>query len=280
MSKVGILYICTGEYAVFWPEFYASMEQFFLKNSEVHYFVFTDAEIIEHQNENDRIHLIQQEACGWPYSTLLRFSIFLGAQEQLRTCDYVFFFNANAQVKKPILESDFLPREEKGERLLFVQHPGFYNKRKYEYTYDRNPRCSAYIPYWKGTIYICGGINGGKTEAFLEMCEVLNNRICADLQKEIIPEWHDESQINRYILDRNDYRLLSPAYCCPEKWNIPFECIVLIRDKKRYIDIEKIRKNAPESRISTIYRMFNVVAKFYAVILATLKKEGEKNEPQ
>lgn len=277
MKKVGILYICTGQYKVFWPEFYESAERYFLKNSEVHYFVFTDADSVEYQNENNRVHVIQQEAYDWPYSTLLRFSIFLSAQEQLRKCDYLFFFNANAQINVPVCEANFLPREEKGERLLGVLHPGFYNKEKYEYTYDRNPRCSAYIPYWKGNIYICGGINGGKTEAFLEMCDVLNSRINSDLKKGIIPEWHDESQINRYVLGRNDFRILSPSYCCPENWDIPFECVILIRDKKRYIDIGKIRKGAPETKIYLVHRIFNSVAKTFVIILSILRKEGKKD---
>ena len=42
MTKVAALYIATGRYTVFWPEFYESAEKYLLKDCEVHYFVFTD----------------------------------------------------------------------------------------------------------------------------------------------------------------------------------------------------------------------------------------------
>ena len=138
MKKVGILYICTGKYTVFWPEFYLSAEHHFLKNSEVHYYVFTDASEIEYQRENERIHVIHQEAYGWPFSTLMRFSVFLSAKEQLRECDYVFFFNANAQFIAPIEEERFLPDQEEGKRLLVVQHPGYGNR------YGYYPQCNPF----------------------------------------------------------------------------------------------------------------------------------------
>lgn len=267
MHKIGILYICTGEYTVFWPEFYLSSEQYFLKNSEVHYFVFTDSETIAFQSENSRIHVIHQEAYGWPFSTLLRFSVFLGAREQLEPLDYVFFFNANAQFISPIQEEKFLPDETKGEKLLVVQHPGFYNKKMYEFTYDRNPRCSAYIPFWQGHIYICGGINGGKTHDFLKMCECLSGLINQDLKQDIIPAWHDESHINKYILGRKDVKVLSPAYCYPEDWDIPYDGRILIRNKKKYINISQIRKDSPETKLSIGQRFVNYTVKMIAKLL-------------
>lgn len=272
MQKIGLLYICTGEYTVFWPEFYLSAEQYFLKDSEVHYFVFTDAEKIEFQNENQRIHVIHQEAYGWPYSTLLRFSVFLSASGELEKCDYVFFFNANVKFTAPIYEDQFLPRSSEHENLLVVRHPGFYNKKKYEFTYDRNPKCSAYIPYWKGKIYVCGGINGGNTKSFLHMCDILSQKIDADLKKGIIPAWHDESQLNCYILDRKDLRVLSPAFCYPEGWDIPFDCSILIRDKKKYINVKQIRKDAPETKLCLIDRVGNRIAKAGVMLLSLLQK--------
>ena len=48
---------------------------------------------------------------------------------------------------QPVTREMLLPRAEKGERLLVVQHPSFYAKPNYEFTYDRNPRSTACIPY-------------------------------------------------------------------------------------------------------------------------------------
>ena len=249
MSKIGILYICTGEYTVFWKEFYLSAEQYFLNESDVHYYVFTDAEQVAYSDQNANIHILYQEAMGWPYSTLLRYSMFLQNEDILKSCDFLFFFNANAKFEQAISEKMFLPDMEKGERLVVVKHPAFYDREKYEYPYDRNPRCSAYIPYRKGEIYICGGINGGKTESFLEMSACISERTNNDLKKGIIPLWHDESQINHYILGRNDVKILDAGYCSPEEWEISFPTKILLRNKREYINIAQIRKDTPETKL-------------------------------
>ena len=56
---IAILYICTGEYVLFWENFYASAEKHLLPDYEKHYFVFTDvAEIFMGHLPN--IHLQYQ----------------------------------------------------------------------------------------------------------------------------------------------------------------------------------------------------------------------------
>ena len=82
-SYIAILYICTGKYSVFWKEFYRSMEKYFLRNSEVEYFVFTDADKLYDEEKNARIHRIRQENLGWPGNTLFRFRMFVSIKEKL-----------------------------------------------------------------------------------------------------------------------------------------------------------------------------------------------------
>ena len=115
MTKVAALYICTGKYARLWPGFLESAEKYLLKNSEVHYFVFTDVTQLEGEDSNPRIHRIYQEPMPWPYTTLLRFEIFLKIEEQLKGFDYIYFFNANCEFKQPVTEEMLLPRAEKHE---------------------------------------------------------------------------------------------------------------------------------------------------------------------
>src|SRR6478672_8403971 len=97
--KVGILYICTGKYDVFWNGFYESAEKFLMPDTEKHYFVFTDSEQIQ---SSERIHKIYQERLGWPKDTLMRFHLFLNIEDQLNEMDYLFFFNANYTFTKTI----------------------------------------------------------------------------------------------------------------------------------------------------------------------------------
>ena len=77
MKKVAALYMCTGQYLKLWPEFLASAEKYLLKQCEVHYFVFTDADHLEGEESNSRVHRIFQKPQPWPYTTLKRFEIFL-----------------------------------------------------------------------------------------------------------------------------------------------------------------------------------------------------------
>ena len=257
MTKVGMLYICTGKYTVFWPEFYRTFNEKFLPNCEKEYFVFTDAPAIEYEDAPG-VHRIYQEPYPWPYSTLKRFSIFLTQETVLSKMDYLFFFNANLTCTQTITEEEFLPRPARGENLLLVQQPGFWDKRPPFFSYDRNPKSTAYIPYNCGKYYVSGGLNGGTAPAFLELCRTLDKRIRRDLQHNVIALWHDESQINRYILFRHDFRVLDPSFCYPEGWDhLPFPCVVRIRSKARYLDIPALRKDAPETQLSPAVQRWN-----------------------
>ena len=83
MAKVGILYICTGKYTVFWPDFYRTFREKFLPESDKTFFVFTDAPSIEGDGAPD-VRRIYQKALDWPYSSLLRFKMFAGQAAALR----------------------------------------------------------------------------------------------------------------------------------------------------------------------------------------------------
>lgn len=246
MYKVLVLYICTGKYDVFWKGFYDSSEKFFLKNCQKDYFVFTDAERI-YQEESDNVHKIYQENLGWPGNTLFRYKIFLTHKDILLKYDYIFFINANMEFKSVVDES-ILP--ESG--LIVVQHPGYYNAERSKLPYDRNPQSMAYISKNEGKVYVCGGFNGGTSEAFLMMTETINNNTDKDFSRDIVAKWHDESHINKYILN-HPYHLLSPSYAYPEDSRLPFKCIVMIRDKEKYGGHAFLR-NVKESKLNVVAR--------------------------
>src|SRR5690606_33473811 len=130
-TKIGILYVCTGNYTLFWKEFYLSMQKNFITDSEKHYFVFTDSVSIDFEKENPNIHRIYQKDLGWPGNTLKRFHIFLNHEEKISYMDYLFFFNANLLILENITEEEFLP---KGHlNLLATIHPGFYDKERVKF---------------------------------------------------------------------------------------------------------------------------------------------------
>ncbi len=249
-KKVAILYICTAKYVVFWKDFFDSYEEYFLPECEKHYYVFTDAEEIHKEKECDRIHKFYQESLGWPNNTLMRFHIFAPHFEELKSYDYLFFMNANCQCMETISAEEFLPKE---KNILVVQHPGFYNKNNTQFTYDRNPESTAYIPMGEGKYYVCGGVNGGKSEAFIALMQQLMENIDKDNEKDIIALWHDESQLNRLIAYSEDYEMLSPAYCYPEGTKIPFPEKIRIREKSKWVDVDNIKHVGLKMRLAKFY---------------------------
>lgn len=251
MNKVAILYICTGKYDIFWKEFFLSYEEKFLPNCTKEYFVFTDAPQIYAEEECQRIHKIYQKQLGWPDDTLLRYQMFDNIAEELKAFDYIFFMNANCKCVDLISEEEFLPV---GKDIVVVQHPGEYNKKPRHYSYDRNPKSTAYIPKDKGKYYVCGGINGGKAEAYLRLIKELKRNIEIDKSNNVVAKWHDESHINRYIIEHDNWVMLSPSYCYAEGWKIPFEPKILVREKSNYFDANGMKFGKIVSVLRSIYR--------------------------
>lgn len=235
MVNVAILYVGIGQYIKFWQEFYLSMEKKFLLDSNKDYFVFTDAENIAFLDRYN-VNTVYQEDLGWPGNTLYRYKMFYNIVDKLQKYDYIFFLNANIICTEEIKENDLF---ETGEDLIVVQHPGFIHAQPYQFPYERRKVSRAYIPYTQGNIYICGGINGGKSQEYIKMIEELAIRIEEDTKNNVIAVWHDESHINRYIMEHGNAKILPIQYAYPENslkdQTIPKEVKLLLLDKKKYI---------------------------------------------
>lgn len=240
MAKtIGILYLCTGPYRLFWDDFHRTVEKNFLLGTEKRYFVFCDelSELKTKYGGDERIRLIHLDAMPWPLVTLLRFRYFLSIEDELQGCDYLMFSNANIACEQTVAEDEFLPRKEAGEHMSFVQHPGFWHKPACNAPLERSRRSLAYVPYNCKTPYVIGAMFAGETEAFLRMSHVLNERIEADLKKNVIARWHDESHLNRYVANRSDCRLLDPDYCYPFGFDLPVARKLVAVDKASKFDI-------------------------------------------
>jgi len=231
-KKIGILYICTGNYVLFWKEFYESMERHFIADSEKHYFVFTDSPEVDYEHTNPRIHRIYQENLGWPDNTLMRFHMFLKAEQELSTMDYLFFFNANLLILEDIAAGDFLPNDT--QKLVACLSPGFYNKMPEYVPYDRNPASTAYIPKGQGRYYFAGGLNGGIATDFIVAIKAMDQETQENRKNGIVALWHDESHWNHYVLNKSEIKVLPPSYLYPEGSSIPLAPIILIRDKFKF----------------------------------------------
>lgn len=246
--KIGILYICTGNYKVFWKEFYLSCEKNFITESERHYFVFTDSPEIEFEKENPRIHRIYQKNLGWPDSTLRRFDMFLGIEKDLKDFDYLFFFNADLLILNKITADNFLPKT--NENLVAVLHPGYFNKKRAKFSYEKNKKSTAFIDPNSGKYYFAGGLMGGRTKYFLSASKEIKKNIDLDIKNNLLAIWHDESHWNKYLETYKNIKILDPGYLYPEAAKISFKKMIMIRDKRKYFSYQEMGKsNADSSKI-------------------------------
>lgn len=223
-KKVALCITATGKYDVFARQLVKSARNFFLKNCQVTYFIFTDGEI----EPAEDVKVVYQKRLGWPYDTLMRFEIYFKSKDLFDGYDYLF-----------ALDADMLFVSEVGDEILGdlvgTIHPGYYNKRG---TYEMRRESTACVREREQKHYFAGGFYGGNKDNFLKLLSITSENIRKDLDNRIIAIWHDESHLNRYFVDFPPTIKLDPSYCYPESWNIPFCRKLLALDKNH----EEMRK--------------------------------------
>ena len=212
-KKIAILYISTGKYIVFWENFYKSMEKYFLPKHNKTYFLFTDHDDLKVGENVVKIH---QDQLPWPYVTMKRYHFFDAIKEKLKEFDYIYFLNGDAKPVRPINEEIF-PTEE--QEIMVTMHSWFYLENKNDYPYDRNSKSKSYIPYDEGKFYVTGAFNGGTSQGFLKMTSIIKEWTDTDIKNDVIPLWHDESMINKYLFtyfNQQNPLILFPEYVITE----------------------------------------------------------------
>lgn len=222
--KIGLLIIATNKYVEFLSPLIQSADKFFLQGHDVTYFIFSNLKVNIASNRN--IVQIHTEHKEWPWMTLGRYKIFSQNNEQLSKMDYLYYCDVDMRFV------DYAGDEILGERVGTV-HPGFYhNPNSSNVALEKRPESLAYLPPNTIKNYYAGGFNGGISSEFLKMSSIISNNIDIDLSKHnIIAEWHDESHMNNYFFKTPPTVHLSPSYCYPESWSLPFKKILLALDK-------------------------------------------------
>jgi histo-blood group ABO system transferase len=203
--KVCILTIATNKYIQFVERLYNNIEENFLNGHDIECLLFTDHEV----ETSDNVKVCQIEHEPWPMPTLKRYNYFIKEKQFISKFDYCYYFDVDMAIV------DKVGDEVLGD-LVATKHPGQSFHSINEMSYERNQNSLAYVPYDKGHTYYAGGFNGGKTKNFLEMSEVISQRVNTDLENGIIALWHDESHMNRYLIDTPPSLTLTSAYCYPE----------------------------------------------------------------
>ena len=214
--KVAITFIGTNKYLDFLPKYYENIEKYFLPNSEKTIFAFTDGDL---NDTPDNLKVYHQEHLEWPYITLKRFEIINKAREEIDKHDWLVFIDADALPVVEITEEEFFT----DKPLFGVHHPchflGMEPHTQAPGAYDQNPNSEAYVDTSKGLpeVYYQGCFWGGKVPNVCAMIDELEARVNRDLEKDVVALWHDESQINKYFLERLDMvHTYGPEYAFPE----------------------------------------------------------------
>ncbi|MBY0110254.1 MAG: hypothetical protein K2X90_04035 [Candidatus Babeliaceae bacterium] len=225
-SRVALCVMATGRYNIFAEQMIESARKYFCSEHNVHYFVFTDGALTPAAD----VTKIFQKRLGWPYDTLMRFSVYLQHKDLFELFDYIYAIDADMLFVSPVGSEIF-------SDLVGTQHPGYINRRgTYEET---NKKSTAYVHQTEGKHYFAGGFYGGSRENFFKILQTVANNIEFDLKNNFIAVWHDESHLNRYFIDNPPTLILSPAYCSPENINPDYYDPSIIRLKKKIIALDK-----------------------------------------
>jgi histo-blood group ABO system transferase len=219
MKKIGLLIIATNKYVRFLDSLIESADKWFLPNQDVTYFIFTNQDIKINSNRKYVISNVQHKE--WPWMTLGRYDIFKSNNTLFNDMDYLFYSDVDMKFVGVVGDEILSDR-------VATQHPYYYNRRG---TPETNPISTACVHPHEQMQYFAGGFNGGTKENYLNMCETISNNINKDLEKNFIAVWHDESHMNRYMIDNPPTKILNPSYCYPESINMPFEKKLLALDK-------------------------------------------------
>lgn len=207
--NVAFVTIATEKYKAFVPRLLDSINKFAFKGNITRTFVFSDGDIPDH----DHIHI---DALPWPLTTLLKFRNFNSLPWDKLAYDYVYFIDSDMEVCD-VLDEEILPPI---GQLSAVEHPW---QRMNSAYYETNPMSTACVTDNKGSHYFQACFFGGHVSDVSKMSIELARNIEIDLRNNIIAKYHDESHLNRYLVDHPPKQLNAGyAYPDPVKWNREF----------------------------------------------------------
>ena len=209
--NVGLNIVAIAKYTKFLQPLITSADKYFMRDHNVTYFIISDKlDEVAKVKTNRHIVSIMEKNQGWPNNTLVRFQFISKHRDIYHDMDFMF------QVDADMLFVSSFNSEALGSRVGTL-HPGFYNKPRSQFTYDRNPKSTAYVKPSEGEYYFAGGVLGGCQSEVITMADTIVRNILTDLHKyNYIALWHDESHVNRYFIDHPPTKILSPEYCMPE----------------------------------------------------------------
>ena len=200
--EIGFLIVATGKYDVFlWP-LIQSIEKYILPNNRKFYNIFSNKNI---DLPIDNYEVFNIEHKPFPYPTLYRFHFFDKYINQI-IGDQLVYIDADTIITNNIGTEIIYPK-------VVTQHCGYVNRRG---TFETRNESMACVNHNAGKNYYGGGFYSFSRDQFYELMSSCISIIDTDNAKGIIPVWHDESALNKYMTTVTPNRVLSPSYHYPE----------------------------------------------------------------
>jgi histo-blood group ABO system transferase len=204
-----------GEYVAYAERMFASAELFFLAGMGVR-----------------RDFMLLEGRHGWPAATMYRYHVVLEHAERLTDATHIFMIDADMAFVAPVDTEIIAP-------LVATAHPGYVNRRG---NYESRPVSAACVADGEGTTYFCGGFVGGARLAFLRLARSIQSGVDRDAANDVIAVWHDESHLNRYLVEHPPAIILSPSYCYPQNDRRYIRSIWPERYTPRIVALEKRKR--------------------------------------
>jgi hypothetical protein len=216
-KNIAILFIGTGKYLNYFPEYYREISRLFLPGIRKEFFVFTDTTIDFIKGKRD-VHtvLIHQEK--EPMLMMVKnFDFVSKAIEKLKDYDYVVKIDADLKPAVEIRAKDFFFHN---KPLFTVRHPNFLSLRG---NFERDEKsCAAVSKKDDLSVYVQACFYGGKTKEFISMIRNIRENVKKDLEKGVVAKVADESHLNRYFINHKDlFYVYDPSWSYPTKRPIP-----------------------------------------------------------
>lgn len=200
--EVGFLIVATGKYDIFlWP-LIQSIEKYFLPNNRKFYNIFSDKDINLPIDNYEVFHI---EHKPFPYPTLYRFHFFNKYINQI-IGDQLVYIDSDTLITNNIGTEIIYPR-------VVTQHCGYVNRVG---TFENDERSKTRVERIKQKNYYGGGFYSFERYEFYDLMESCISMIDQDSSNGIVPVWHDESALNKYMSETEPSVVLSPSYHYPE----------------------------------------------------------------
>ena len=235
--KIAVITLATNKYKTFLHPFWTSTKKHFFPDVQKDFYFFTD-EKLEWFDESVKWFPIDHEP--WPYITLKRFEFIARCVKELSKYDYIFYMDSDMEFVNTVIDFDIT-----NKKYYAVCHPSVVRNLNF-WPVETNPDSTAYIPERHRCVYVQGCVWGAVGSSIEYMVNTLKTNVDTDLKNNIIATWHDESHLNKFVVDhRADVAVLSPGMAYPEMWEGLHVNKLMIHKDKNMVEYPRFRGSSP-----------------------------------